>query len=368
MTTSENDRGGARHDFLQAHGWGDARVIPFPGDASTRSYFRLDDGARQAILMDAPAARETASCPPGASVEERLQLGYTATARLAGNNIAAFAGIAEALTQRGFSAPRIEAADLDAGLAIIEDLGDGLFARLIPDAAHEGILYAAAIDALAALYRSSFPDTVHWREGGRWDVLEYDDTALIAESELFLDWYAAQRAGVTVSDDMRDHWRGLWRDALAQSRTAEPGLVLRDFHAENLIWLPEREGLARVGLLDFQDALFGHPAYDVVSLLEDLRRDVSPGLHQALKDRFVEKARLTDAKGFEAAYSILGAQRNMKIYGFCVRSAVRDGKPKYLPLLPRMSAHLNRDLAHPALAAVRAFVERYVPGALEAQP
>ena len=185
---------------------------------------------------------------------------------------------------------------------------------------------------------------------------------------LFLDWYAKERAGVAVSADMRAEWEGLLREAFKAAHAAEPGLVLRDFHAENLLWMPQREALARVGLLDFQDALFGHPAYDVVSLLEDLRRDVAPDLTGPLKQRFVEKAGIRDAAGFEAAYCVLGAQRNMKIYGFCVRMAVRDGKPKYAKLLPRMSAHLNRDLAHPVMAGMKRFVTRYIPSALNETP
>lgn len=363
--SDETGRGAARRAFLDENGWSGIAPQAFPGDASTRRYFRVRDGERVAILMDAPCASETSICPPEASPQERRRLGYNALARLAGNNVAAFAGLAEALTQRGFSAPRIHACDLEQGLALIEDLGDGLYARLIPERAEEAPLYAAAVDALAALYRSSFPRVFGWRDGGEWTVLDYDLPAQQAEADLFLDWYVARRVGRDLDDQARADWAGLWEEALSVTDRHRPGLVLRDFHAENLIWLPGRVETARIGLLDFQDALFGHPAYDLVSLIEDARRDVAPDLAKPLKDRFFEKARLTDREGFEAAYAAIAAQRNAKILGIFVRLAERDAKPRYLDLLPRVARHFERDLSHPAMAGLKRWVEAHAPSVLE---
>lgn len=363
--SDETEREAARRAFLDANGWGGAQVAAFPGDASTRRYFRLQDGDRIAILMDAPGASETAACPPEASPAERRALGYNALARLAGNNVAAFAGLADALTQRGFSAPKVHACDLDAGLMIIEDLGDGLYARLIPDTAHEGTLYAAAVDTLAALYRSSFPRAFSWKDGGEWTVLDYDLDAKQAEADLFLDWYVARRVQRELDDQARADWAGLWAQALAVMAQHRPGLVLRDYHAENLIWLPGRTETARVGLLDFQDALFGHPAYDLVSLIEDARRDVSPDLTKPLKDRFFERSRLSGRDAFEAAYAAIAAQRNAKILGIFVRLAERDSKPRYLDLLPRVARHFERDLSHPAMAGLKRWMDFHAPGVFE---
>ncbi|PWE18466.1 aminoglycoside phosphotransferase [Marinicauda salina] len=363
-SSPDPDRAAARSAFIAEAGWGEAEIEPFPGDASTRGYFRLRDGEKTAIVMDAPGGAEAPACPPKADQAERRELGYNAMARLAGPNPAAFAGLAAALTERGFSAPRVPAADLEQGFLLLEDLGDDLFARLIPDRAHEGALYAAAVDALAAIHRASFEAEVS-AFGEPWRVMDYDPLAMTAEAELFLDWYAAKRAGAEVTDQVRADFAGLWAEAAPLLDAHRPGLVLRDYHAENLIWLPDRAAEARVGLLDFQDALFGHPAYDLVSLIEDARRDVSPDLAEPLKARFFERAGLADRDAFDAAYALLGAQRNAKILGIFVRLAERDGKPRYLDLLPRVARHFAGDLAHPALADLRAWVDRHAGFAFE---
>lgn len=350
--------------FLVGAGWRDAALQEFPGDASTRRYARLTRKGETAILMDAPAAAEAPACPAGASPRERLALGYNATARLAGSNLAAFAGIASALTARGFSAPRILAADFKSGFLLLEDLGDDLFARAIGQGVDEAPLYEHAVDVLAAIYRSSFPERM--RALGRdWIVSPYDRLALQAEADLFLDWYGARRAGLALTDAARADWQAAWAPALTLLEDQPKGLALRDFHAENLMWMPHRDGPARVGLIDFQDALFAHPAYDLVSLIEDARRDVSPGLAEPLKARFTEKAGITDTGAFEAAYAVTGAQRNAKILGIFVRLAERDRKPRYLDLLPRVARHFVRDLSHPSLGGVRSWVEVHTPEVFE---
>lgn len=346
MTTSE--RAAARAAFIERAGWGSAEVRPLSGDASTRSYARLVDGEREAILMDAPAGAEAPACPVDASVQEREALGYNAVARLAGPNLAAFSGLAQALSERGFSAPKILAADLSDGFLILEDLGDDLYARIVPHKMHEGTVYSLAVDALAALYRSSFDPELSF-DGQSWTVQPYDSVAYMAELDLFLDWFLERYAEAPVSEAARAEWREIWETALERLDACAPGLVLRDFHAENLLHLPEREGHARVGLLDFQDAVMGHPAYDLVSLLEDARRNVDRKLIVPLKARFCEQAGIDDVAGFDASYAVLGAQRNAKILGIFVRLAVRDGKPRYLDMLPHVARHFVADLQHPAL-------------------
>ncbi|MGK0266590.1 MAG: aminoglycoside/choline kinase family phosphotransferase [Maricaulis sp.] len=355
-----SDRDQARADFLDRAGWGGVTAAALPGDASTRRYFRLERGDERAMLMDAPARAEAPVCPPEATAEERAALGYNAQARLAGSNLVAFAGLASALGERGFSAPRILASDPATGFLLLEDLGDDLYARLLPGKMHEGRLYAEAVDALAAIYRSTFSDRVSL-DGHEWPLLPYDSVALAAETDLFLDWFAARHAGLTISDDARSDWNEIWSRSFSRLDHCAPGLVLRDFHAENLIHLPEREGHGRVGLLDFQDAVIGHPAYDLVSLIEDARRSVDHNLAIPLKARFVEQAGIEDVAGFDAAYAVLGAQRNAKILGIFVRLALRDGKQRYLDLLPRVARHYVANLQHPALMPLLMWTKAHAP-------
>ena len=359
----ESTRTAERARFIDAAGWGDAVVTAFPGDASTRRYFRLSRGTDSAVLMDAPVQAEGAACPPDATPEERAMIGYNALARLAGPNLAAFAGLSSELTARGFSAPRILSADMAGGFLLLEDLGDRLFVHAIKQGEDEATLYEHAIDTLAAIYRASFPGRLE-AHGSQWPLLDYDAPALGAETGLFLDWYATHRSA-TVSDTARSDWDAIWGELFARLDVHAAGPALRDFHAENLLWLPERNGPAKVGLLDFQDALFAHPAYDLVSLIEDARRDVDPALATPLKRRFMDKTGLSDADAFDTAYAVLGAQRNAKILGIFIRLAQRDGKPKYLDFLPRVARHFVRDLSHPELAALKRWTEVHAPAVFE---
>lgn len=303
------------------------------------------------MLMDAPGKAEAPACPPEASAQERDKLGYNAVARLAGPNLVAFAGLSNELCQRGFSAPKILAHDIAAGFLLLEDLGDSLYARIVAKEIHEGTLYSYAVDALAALYRSSLPQNVSVG-GAEWPLQAYDSHALHAEADLFLDWFLERHAGIVIDAAARADWKENWANAFRRLETCAPGLVLRDFHAENLIHLPDRDGHAMVGLLDFQDAVIGHPAYDLVSLLEDARRNVDRKLAVPLKARFVARAGIEDEAGFDAAYAVLGAQRNAKILGIFVRLAVRDGKQRYLDLLPRVARHFVANLQHPSLMSL----------------
>ena len=346
--------------FLSRAGWGDATRQKLPGDASTRRYEKLKLDSRIAILMDAPKADEAPSEPEGASPELRAQLGYNALARLAGPNPEAFAAIARELKMRGFSVPAILAQDLDKGLMLLEDLGQDLFARVLeqdPDKEYD--LYKSAIDCLAAIYRSTFPETMSAGEKN-WRVKDYDRYALQAEADLFLEWFAAD-FDKKISAAAKEKWDQIWEKLWPLLEDHPAGLALRDFHAENLFWLPRRQAVGRVGLIDFQDGLFAHPAYDLVSLLEDARRDVALEIHEPLKKRFCEKAGLSWDDKFEAAYAVMGAQRNAKILGIFVRLAKRDGKPHYRDLIPRVAQHFKRDLSHPALSELKHWIDKYLP-------
>ncbi len=346
--------------FLVDAGWGEAEVESFPGDASSRRYFRLTRGNELAVLQDAPCGAETPAEPEGASVEDRRELGYNALARLAGPEPAAFACFSNELVIRGFSAPNILAADLDAGLILLEDFGPNVYAQVIENnPALEAPLYEAAVDCLAEIYRSSFPAKMQFQDA-TWRVREYDEAALLTETHLFLDWYAADK-GATLDADARSEWDAIWKTLFTALDAHAPGLALRDFHAENLFWLPERVSVAKVGLIDFQDGLFVHPAYDLVSFIEDARRDVSPDLVDDLIERFCTEAKLSDVAGFRRAYAVLGAQRNAKILGIFVRLAERDGKPSYRDLIPRVHAHFVKNLAGESFAELRAWFAAYLP-------
>jgi len=301
--------------FLERHGFGGARRTVLAGDASARRYERLTGGPRPAILMD---------CPPEIGTER-------------------FLSIAGWLHRAGLSAPEILATDAGAGLVLLEDLGDDLFSRVLRQGGGEACLYGAAVDLLVHLQRLAPPH----------DLPVYDDAKLLAETQLLTEWYAP---GADA-----ERYRAIWRKLLPTVRVGAPCLVYVDYHADNLLWLPEREGHGRVGLLDFQDARLGPPAYDLVSLLEDARRDVSAALAEAMIGRYLAARPDLEPDAFRAAYAVLGAQRNAKILGLFTRLAQRDGKHAYLALLPRVRAHLERDLRHPALAPLRAWAAEHLP-------
>ena len=344
--------------FLDSAGWSEATRTPLTGDASTRSYQRLQQKEQSAILMIAPPGAEDASCPRDATPEMRRQLGYNAMARLAGPNLHAFVEVAKALRKAGLSAPEIYAADPKEGHALIEDLGDDLYARAVNDV-DERSLYTHAIEALVAVRRAD----IRTIDTPEYALMAYDETAMIAETALLTAWYWPQKIGADVSGNLQAEYNSLWLSAL--NNLSEPHIiVLRDYHAENLLWLPDRDGPQRAGLIDFQDALFGHAAYDLVSLLEDARRDVDELLAQEMIEKYISLASADsdfDADQFKTDYAILGAQRNAKILGIFARLAKRDNKPRYLDLLPRVEAHFRRDLTHPALAPVAAFFKQHIP-------
>ena len=352
-------REGLIKEFLKTHGWSEAIRTPVPGDASARRYERLVMGDTRAVLMDAPEDKDDVNCPIDARGEKREALGYNAKARLAGSSLSAFICLATALTRRGFAAPRILAANIEAGLLLLEDLGDGLYARVLEKTPNrEAELYQQAVSCLAAIYRSSFSEDLQAR-GTHWHIGGYDEMALQAEADLFLDWYVPHFEA-PLSKEAKGEWRKIWVNAFSHLSAHAPGLALRDFHAENIFDLG-----GRVGLIDFQDALFAHPSYDLVSLLEDARRDVSADLIDPLITQFCAQSGIPDDGYFRAAYAVQGAQRNAKILGIFVRLAVRDNKVGYLDMIPRVRAHFQTDLSHPALFELKAWVLSHAPSAWE---
>ena len=312
--------------FLAQHGWGGASIVPLAGDASFRRYFRVTDGARRAILMDAPPPHEDPR---------------------------PFIAVATWLSERGFGAPAIFAADAEAGLVLLEDFGDVRMREAADEApASASPLYERAIDVLVAL-----------RGHPAAPVSPYDHAAYQREAALFVDWYCPA-VGLDVD---RDGWATAWDAVLSHGLTAQPITVLRDYHAENLMLLgPERTGVQTLGLLDFQDALAGHPAYDVVSLLQDARRDVEPALEKAMLARY--RHATGEGAAFLDAYHVLGAQRNAKIIGIFTRLWRRDGKRRYPTLCPRVWSYLERDLAWPALAPVADWFAANVPSEKRGDP
>jgi aminoglycoside/choline kinase family phosphotransferase len=287
---------------------------------------------------------------------------YSAIAHLA-ENVTPFVAMAQALRARGFSAPAIFAADREAGLLVIEDLGRELVVAGDPPAPIEA-RYEVAADLLAALHRQALPDVLAVEPGVEYRLPRYDMEALLIEAELLVDWYLplleAKLAGAK-----RDAYVALWHDALLPVLETPATWVLRDFHSPNLLWLPEREGLARIGLLDFQDAVMGPAAYDLASLLQDARVEVPELMEIALLSRYTRTRRAADASfdapAFAKAYATLAAQRASKILGIFARLNRRDGKPQYLRHMPRVWAYLQRSLTHPALAPLAAWYRVNVP-------
>ncbi len=340
--------------FLDRSDFGQAGRRRIQGDASTRSYERLTRDRATYILMNSPKR------PDGPPVHDGKP--YSAIAHLA-ESVTPFVAMAHALRGRGFSAPAIFAADRAAGLLIIEDLGDDLVVGGEPPAPNE-TRYEAATSLLAELHSERLQSIVPVEPGVDYEIPTYDMDAFLVEVELLLDWYLP-KLEVKVSDSKRDAYRSLWRDALLPTTLDEPTWVLRDFHSPNLLWLAEREGTARIGLLDFQDAVLGPPAYDVASLLQDARVDVPESLEIALLTRYTRARRSAyaafDAANFAQAYATLAAQRASKILGIFARLERRDGKPQYLRHLPRIWGYLQRSLAHPALKPLAAWYRANVP-------
>jgi N-acetylmuramate 1-kinase len=313
--------------FLAAAGWNGADILPLAGDASFRRYFRVIDGDRHAVLMDAPPPHEDPR---------------------------PFILVAEYLTSIGLCAPQILARDLDAGLLLIGDFGSERMRETVDeDVSRETEIYSGVVDVLIELHRHAPPPA----------LMAQNVDAFLNEAGLFPEWYATA-VGIDVDTaGFRVAWETVLSPVMAS--LSKPVTVLRDYHAENIMLIDGADGLSRYGLLDFQDALSGHPAYDLVSMLEDARRDVTPAVERAMLDYYMVKTQ--QGADFETAYWILGAQRNTRILGLFPRLWKRDGKAHYLAFQPRMWGLLERDLAFPALAPVKAWFDDNVPASKRGQ-
>jgi aminoglycoside/choline kinase family phosphotransferase len=315
-------------NFLQAHDWHKAERTPLAGDASFRRYIRLTrENEAQAMLMDAPPPQE---------------------------DVRPFLAIADHLSSLGLSAPRILARDEAAGLLLLEDLGDATYTRLLADGSNETALYRLATDTLIALHR-------RFRRGT--EIPPYDEVRLLDEVALLVDWFLPALRGADIPPELRDEYLELWREVLPVAQRVPDSLVLRDYHVDNLLWLPNRADVAACGLLDFQDAVIGPVTYDLVSLFEDARRDVPQDMAQGLIAYYLDAFPDIDRAVFQASYAVMGAQRSAKIIGIFTRLDRRDGKPVYLHHIPRVFRWLWGGLEHPALCRLRAWFEREIPKA-----
>ena len=302
-------------EFLKLHGWEGAVVSPVGGDASFRRYFRVASATRgKAILMDAPPPHEDPR---------------------------PFLHIAQYLNGHQFRAPEIFATDLTSGLLLIEDFGDRRMREHLDEQPHdEAAVYRAAIDAIVRLAQTPAVQ-----------AQAYDMATYMREVQLLSEWYMP---AMGLSFDVHEFDR-IWTEALAPLADYQKVTVLRDYHAENIMLLDD----GQQGIIDFQDALVGHPAYDLVSLLQDARRDVSPALEAEMLAYYHADAK--PGADFDAHYALLGAQRNTKIIGIFTRLWKRDGKERYLSFLPRMWGLLERDLAHPGLAPIKHWFDTHIP-------
>ena len=340
--------------FLDGAGFIDATRVRMPGDASTRSYARLTQDDSPAILMNSPRR------PDGPAIYDGKS--YSAAVHLA-EDVKPFVAIANGLRARGLSAPAIRHADLDSGFLITEDFGGiGVIEGDPPRPIAER--YEAATDMLAALHRESLPENLPLTPQLDYAIPVFDVDAWLVEIGLMTEWYLPDR-GAEPTTEQRQHFVAMWRELLAKPAAAPRTWVMRDFHSPNIIWLGERSGILRVGIIDFQDAVLGPAAYDLVSLLQDARIDVPEQLELALLTRYIKARRAADgdfdAAGFAELYAIMSAQRNTRLLGTFARLNRRDGKPQYLRHQPRIWTYLNRSLAHPALASFRAWYAANVP-------
>jgi aminoglycoside/choline kinase family phosphotransferase len=340
VTEPTKERSKAIEAFLAASGWPNAEHGTLTADASFRRYERVIDAAagRRAVLMDAPPDKE---------------------------DVHAFARIARHLGRLGFSAPRVLAEDSSDGFLLLEDLGDDTFTRLLAAGESEEELYRLAVDVLATLH--AMPSPPEGDAAPEW-LDAYDDEKLLEEASLLTDWYLPALTGRETGGKARDAYLAAWRAVLPIVQARPRTLVLRDYHVDNLLRIKGRDGVRACGLLDFQDAVAGPAAYDLVSLLEDARRDVGDDLARAMQARYFDAMKDVNRESFMAAYAVLGAQRHAKVIGVFARLSRRDGKDGYLRHIPRVWRLLERSLENPLLRPVKTWFDAYVPKGLRRQP
>ncbi len=317
-------------EFLNNNDLGNASRIKLASDASFRRYERISSGDRALMLMDAPPEKE--------KPKEFIYIGNF-------------------LNESGFSAPQIYASDEKNGFILLEDIGDDSFSNVLSGKSDlsskfsELELYLAAMDVLIALRSAPIPDKIP----------AYSPDILIRECKLLTDWYLPNLVENYASDTAEQEYEDIWKELVNFKKTGPDVVVLRDYHADNLMWLPQRPSVKNVGLLDFQDALIGSPLYDIISLLEDARRDVSAKTVESCIKHYLAASPGIDKEEFMAEYALLAAQRNCKIVGIFARLAIRDGKERYLNYLPRVWGHLENDLKHPSLKKLKEWMDKEIP-------
>lgn len=348
------ERLAALRRFLELAGHLDDKRQRMPGDASTRSYARLVKGGQSTILMNSPRRPDGPALYSGKTYSEAVHLA---------EDVKPFVALANGLRERGYSAPAIHHADLDDGFLITEDFGRALFIEGDPPQPIAA-RYQAAVDMLATLHRDPLPDVLPLAPHLDYAIPPFDDEAMMIEVGLMPEWYLPDK-GVTLTSNMQADYLLIWQDLFTKLADAPRTWMLRDFHSPNLIWLEHRRDVGRVGLLDFQDAVMGPAAYDLVSLLQDARIDVPESVEIPMFTRYVKERKTADpafdAAAFARQYAIMSAQRNTRLLGTFARLNRRDGKPQYLKHQPRVWAYLNRALVHPSLETYREWCIAYLP-------
>ncbi len=339
--------------LIDRAGWNQASRHPIQGDASTRRYERVDRADRSAVLMDWPR--------PAAPPVRDSRAAYRA------QDVRAFVAVDNALRAAGLSAPEILAADLDAGLLLMEDFGNvGVVTDGLPNAER----YAVAVDLLAAIHAEPRDGVLPSPDGGTHSLLRLSGEVLAADITLFTDWYVPRVAGGPLDAHATEAFAAIWATLFARLRNAEQSWVLFDMQSPNLFWLEDRRGIGRIGLIDFQDMFIGPAAYDVASLCQDARVTIPQHLETVLCDRYVARRREStptfDPGAFSEAYAILGTARALKNLGVFARQADYAGNTSYLRHLPRVGAYLRRNLRHPVLSDLAVWYERHLPAPSQA--
>jgi aminoglycoside/choline kinase family phosphotransferase len=329
------NRDGVIAGFLRKHNWHDAARGRLAGDASFRKYERLQGTRGPAVLMDAPPPQE---------------------------DVRPFVRIARHLFKHGFGVPEILAEDHDAGLLLLEDLGDDTYTRLLARGHDERELYILAVDALIALHRLPAQEAIP--EG----VSRYGDARLLEEVSRVNSWYRQLVDAPALSSYAERAFGEIWTKVLPRAWKVPTSLVLFDFHIDNLMLVRGRSGLKACGILDFQDAVAGPVTYDLMSLLEDARRDINPALVTEMKDRYLAAFPEIGREDFDLSWAVMAAQRHTRVIGTFARLRLRDNKPHYLVHMPRLWRYMEVCLAHPALADLKAWFDMYVPQELRIVP
>lgn len=319
------DRENLKNAFLAQNNLSSGIIEKLPQDASFRSYFRIKQDGKSTILMDADTTKE---------------------------DVKQFVKVASFLAKNKFSVPEVIAADEKKGFLLLEDFGDDTFAKLlIKEPERETELYEKAIDLLIALHKVQAADNL---------LPYFSDEVILEEAKIFTDWYVPTLFNETVSKKSLEEYEIIYRHLFQYVRLIPETNVLKDYHSENLMWLDDRNSINKVGLLDFQSAMVGSPIYDIVSLLEDARRDVSQDLTQAMINRYLEARPEISRKNFLATYAILSAHRNLRIVGVFARKATRDGNSNYLKYLPRVWGYIEKNLRHPLLVPFKSWLDKVI--------